>query len=171
MIKYFLVVLFVLISFLLNAQYIKVIEHPNGNSPGSQIMGVCGKMVDDNSFIVQAQTNDDKIVIAKFNLNGDSLWTYITEGTISTNGYFHLANRQLTITKDKGCVFTSNGNFGEFNFTKIDSLGNFQWSHKQTMNSDEFFVDRILETSDSGFIVLYTKTDNPFMVYMYYKDK
>src|SRR4051812_19202924 len=94
-------ILFCLFPIFSNCQVIKRIHYSNGG-----IIGVCGAMIDDQTFFVRGETSNNKTVISKFNLDGDSIWTSIVSGGIIDNTYGTKADKQMAVTHDKGCVFT-----------------------------------------------------------------
>lgn len=147
--------LLLLIPLLIKAQFIKEIQYPGGD-----IFGVNGCMVDDHSYIIRGETSDHHTVISKFNLNGDTIWTRIIDGGVVENTHYQMANHQLEVTYDKGCIFTHLGNFdtANFNITKIDSSGNLQWTYLVPSSGNARIVNKIMETSDSGIVLLYKTT-------------
>jgi hypothetical protein len=146
--KHSLIILFVFTLINSSAQNVfRTISLPN-----TSLYVVSSKKVDNNSFIVEGATSDHRILISKFNTNGDSLWSFIIYGDISLSTYGQYGSRQLAITPDKGCVFSYLAS-NKYQIIKIDSTGNFQWGHE--FNSAIFgsWINRLIVTRDSSIVI------------------
>jgi len=96
---------------------------------------------------------NDKVLLVKFNANGDTVWTRAYGDNISGSFY---TGRQCKQTWDKGFIIVGEKDMGGTNedvlLVKTDSLGNLQW--QKTYGGPYLdFGWTIAVTPDSGFII------------------
>jgi len=96
---------------------------------------------------------NNKVLLVKFDANGDSLWTRSYGDNISGSFY---TGRQCKQTWDKGYIIVGEKDMGGTNedvlLVKTDSLGNLQW----IKNIGGPYIDigwTVAVTPDSGFII------------------
>jgi hypothetical protein len=109
-------------------------------------------------------TNKTDVVIIKFDINGDTLWSK-TFGSIrtfgsSTNDHTNDAGLVIKQTSDSNYLILSSSSsvgfgptFSESMLTKMDTNGNIIWSRRYYMGADEIVFNSVQETFDNGFVL------------------
>ena len=122
--------------------------------PESQIAN--GVAVDDSTFLVRVNHLPvSKQVIYKLNLNGDVLWSYGLQSTITHHVTTIPHNCELPLTPDGGCIFVHGIQNSQLSFSKINVDGHTVWNRTINVGYNNRSLVQTLPTSDGGVIVFY----------------
>jgi hypothetical protein len=104
-----------------------------------------------NSFFITGSYNDNDTYVSKFNINGNFNWLLGFDTTYISHATGIISNRTGDLTY---CGWIDSGSYSKTRMRKIDTNGFNIWSKSYGVIGYSIVPNNIIETSDSGFVLV-----------------